>query len=255
MTEAEKRFEFAFPLIKKAGAFLLKNVEEAKDIRTKGENDYVTRADKDCERLLIDEILSAFPFDSIYGEESGDDEKNGLFRWIIDPIDGTVNYMNSFPCYTISVALEEEGKLVAGLVYVPYYAELFSAFKGKGAYLSGKKIKVTEMQDMRKALALCVPPHRYPPLIPAFLEKEHDLLLSVSDIRSIGSAALSLCYVASGRAALYFETKLHIYDIAAGLVIVEEAGGINNLKHEGEFLDVLASAPQFASKALEVVKW
>ncbi len=224
--EIEVRFEFAKQQILEAGRFLCSHIDERRNVTTKKTNDYVTQADGECEAMLVGALSKRFPEDSFLGEEGGTRGTDGCtFRWIIDPIDGTVNFMHALPLFTISIGLEMKGELVAGLVYVPMPDELFSAMKGKGAFLNGKPIHVTEETNPKKSLALLVPPHRRHEWMDDYMKKFVKVLLDVSDHRSIGSAALSLCYVAAGRCAMYYEYGLHIYDLAGGLVVLKEAGG------------------------------
>ncbi|MCR5732552.1 MAG: inositol monophosphatase [Sphaerochaetaceae bacterium] len=241
------RFEFAKTLVLKAGSFLCTHLEERRFVRVKNTNDYVTQADGECESLLVGSLSSRFPEDSFLGEEGGSIEKAGSdYRWIIDPIDGTVNFMHAMPLFSISVALEFKGELVAGIVYIPYFDELFTATKDNGAFLNGKSIHVTEETDPKRSLALLVPPHRHHEWMDEYMKKFMSVILNVSDHRSLGSAAVSLCYVASGRCAMYYEYGLHIYDMAAGLVILKEAGGEYTLEEQGnEQLIISAAAKHF----------
>ncbi len=225
-SEITSRFEFAKKKILEAGRFLCTHIEERHNVTTKKTNDYVTQADGECEAMLVGALSKEFPEDSFLGEEGGSKgESASTFRWIIDPIDGTVNFMHALPLFTISIGLEMKGELVAGLVYVPIPDELFSAVKGEGAFLNGKPIHVTEETDPKKSLAILVPPHRRHEWMDDYMKKFVKILLDVTDHRSLGSAALSLCYVAAGRCAMYYEYGLHIYDLAGGLVVLKEAGG------------------------------
>lgn len=253
MSECRTRFDKAFAIIREAGAFLLSHAEKRKSVTVKNTNDYATLADRECEAFLIGSLRKEFPDDSFFGEESGTASGSDGYLWIIDPIDGTVNYMNTFPLYTISVALHHNGEAVFGIVYVPCYDEFFSAIAGEGAYLNGKTIHVTGEGDISHSLALVVPPHRHHELVPSFMEYYNRILFTVSDIRSIGSAALSLCYVAAGRCSIYYEWMLKLYDIAAGVIIVREAGGIvtENVSAEGNY-NITAYAKQFENNIKEI---
>ncbi|MGN0906702.1 MAG: inositol monophosphatase family protein [Bullifex sp.] len=249
------RYEFTKNLIKRAGGFLLSHKAERTRVFDKSANDYVTQADRECESLITSAIRKAYPADGFYCEESGEENGSSGYTWVIDPIDGTVNYMNTFPLYTISVALCMGAEAVMGCVYVPEYDELFSAAKGKGAFLNGEMIHVSEEPDMKHSLALCVPPHRMHEQLPYYMERYDRVLRAVSDIRSIGSAALSLCYVASGRCSIYYELGLHAYDFAAGALILKEAGGCFRYERRGEVMyDIKASCPQFHERLLEMTR-
>ena len=250
-----ERYEFTKELIKRAGAFLLSHKAERTNVFDKSANDYVTQADRECEALITSAIRKVFPDDGLYCEESGENAGSSGYTWVIDPIDGTVNYMNTFPLYTISIALCRGDEPVMGCVYVPEYDELFSSMKGNGAYLNGEKIHVTSESDMKHSLALCVPPHRMHDQLPFYMERYDRVLRAVSDIRSVGSAALSLCYVASGRCSIYYELGLHAYDFAAGALILKEAGGVFRYEKRGEVMyDIKSSCPQFHERLLELTK-
>lgn len=243
--------------IREAGEILMQDFRAGHAaVSQKGENDFVTTADKDNEERIRAFISLNFPSDAILGEEKGESAGCDGFKWIIDPIDGTVNFMNGFPLFSISIALEYKEELVAGLVYVPYYDELFSAFKDKGAKLNDKPIHVTAEQDLKRTLMLAVPPHRQHPYLDSYLSEMREMYELCSDIRSVGSAAVSLCYTACGRCSAYYERFLHIYDIAAGLVIVKEAGGAYSLKEMShDALDVVAGSPLAEARLKEVLEW
>ena len=247
------RFEAAKKIAEEASSFLLSHENLRSEISSKAENDYVTSADKECERLIISSILDRFPDDGIYGEETGA-HGSAEARWIIDPIDGTVDFMASFPNYTISIAFQDAEGIAFGIVAVPRQNEVFSALRGKGAFLNGSRIVTDEHTPLGETLAILVPPHRHHELLHGYIEKMERFYYFVSDMRSIGSAALSLCYVACGRCSVYYELGLHIYDIAAGLVILREAGGrISLSEKDGGWIDVAASASYAHDKMMEAI--
>ena len=246
------RFSLALDLAKEAGDFLLSHENLRSEISLKGENDFVTSADKASERLIIGRIKECFPEDAVLGEESGG-ARQGV-RWIIDPIDGTVDFMTSFPAYTVSIGFEDEEGLAFGVIICPRQGEIFSALRGEGAYLNGKRIHTSEDLPLPESIAILVPPHRHKEHLHSYLETEEKLYYVLSDVRALGSAALSLCYVASGRCALYYERALHIYDVAAGVVIVREAGGkVTFLTDDEDNLDLAASVSGSHEKLLEVI--
>ena len=256
MNEAYKsRYDFIYEAVNVAGNLLLFDSTKRKKVSTKGTNDFVTKTDMKCDTLLRDLIMRFFPYDSIYSEEMGFTKGSSEALWVIDPIDGTVNFMNNFPLYTISIALYEGKTPVFGIVYVPYFNEKFTGIVGEGAFLNDEKISVTDEKDFSHTLALVVPPHRHHELVPAFMEKYLNILNAVSDIRSIGSAALSLCYVASGRCSFYYESMLKFHDIAAGVIILAEAGGEveNEVDNDDNYL-ISAYAPQFKKKVKECLR-
>ena len=246
-----ERFVTARRAAEAASAFLLSHEDLRSGIHAKGWNDYVTDADRNAEELIRGIIRSSHPDDRILGEEFGGASGHGP-RWIIDPIDGTVDFMSSFPCYTVSIAFEDEEGLAFGIVAVPRQGEIFSAFRGEGAFLNGRPIHTDEREDISQSLAILVPPHRNHSRMDCYMVRMRRFYDLFSDMRSLGSAAISLCYVASGRSAAYYELGLHIYDCAAGIVIVREAGGrVTLLSDDESSLDILASSTAAHDRALE----
>jgi myo-inositol-1(or 4)-monophosphatase len=194
------------------------------EISHKGRDNIVTDVDKKAEAMIIKDILAAFPGHSILSEES--EPRSGLapYTWIIDPLDGTTNFAHAFPFFCVSIALEKSGRIVLGVVYDPIREELFFAEKGRGAYLNGKKIhvsKVKKLIDSFLATGFSYGIKRKDRNISYFRK----LLTRTQAIRRAGSAALDLCYVACGRFDGFWEMDLHPWDSAAGMLIVEEAGG------------------------------
>ena len=248
-----ERFRLAQELADQASGFLLSHESLRLSTETKAENDYVTAADGTVERMIREAIGQAFPDDLVYGEEYGGAEDR-VRRWIVDPIDGTVNFMASFPDYTVSIAYEDEDGLAFGVVAVPRQHETFSAVRGEGAFLNGSPIHTDEREDTSRTLALLVPPHRHHEMLDGYIMRMRRFYEIVSDMRSIGSAALSLCYVACGRASMYYETALHIYDCAAGIVILREAGGkVTLLSDDEAWLDIAASSSSAHQRMLETI--
>lgn len=196
-------------------------------VQTKHTNDFVTDADKANEKLIIETIRSRFPEESFLGEESGESDGEKKGRWVIDPIDGTTNFFRGVPDYVISIAWEiEPHQPLVGVVYVPSQNELFTAMKGQGAFLNGRPIHVSSVTEHQKALVVCVPPHRHHEYADGYFQAERRIFDGCSDLRSFGSAALELCYIACGRLDGYYELLLGWWDIAAGTEILAEAGGI-----------------------------
>ena len=207
-------------------------------ISVKSKNDFVTEIDKKSERLIIDRIQKSFPGDRIQAEESGftpgrPSHATGQSRrmtgrdrlWIIDPLDGTSNYIHQFPMFSISIAVQENGVLRAGVVYDPLHDELFFAQKGKGAYLNKKRIRVTRVGRLADALMATGIPFRARERFEEYLESFKKISVSSVGLRRGGSAALDLAYVACGRFDGFWEIDLSPWDIAAGDLLVREAGG------------------------------
>lgn len=193
-------------------------------VRAKAENDFVTQMDEMSERKIRSALLTQFPEDSFLGEEGGEQEK-APGRWIVDPIDGTQSFMRGHCGYGISIAYEYEGRMMMGCVYMPALDELFLAIRGEGATLNGQPIRVSEISNPRQALVHLGYGHRVRALRERTMPLLPGLFEHVSDIRRYGSAAYAICCVACGRSEVFFELGLHIYDIAAAMVILEEAGG------------------------------
>ena len=193
-------------------------------VRLKAENDFVTEMDVKSENLIREMLLTACPEDEFFGEEGGGATK-AAGRWIVDPIDGTANFMRGQRLYTISIAYEHDGELLAGCVYCPGTDELFLAAAGEGATLNGQPIHVSDIADLRRSLVHIGLGHRNPEILAQTEPIFFDLVHAVSDLRRSGSAAYDLCCVASGRAEAFIEQGLNIYDYAAGYVILTEAGG------------------------------
>ena len=248
------RFTVAKKAAEAATLFLLSHEALRSEVKEKGGNDYVTAADGESERIIREIIHASFPEDSILGEELGGERGEGP-RWIIDPIDGTVDFMSSFPCYTVSIAFEDEKGLAIGVISVPRQHEVFSAMRGEGAYLNDKRIHTDEMRPAKEGLAILVPPHRFHDKLDGYIVTMRKFYEVFSDTRSIGSAALSICYVACGRALMYYETALHDYDVAAGIVILKEAGGkVTLLSDDAACLDIVVSSASVHEKTLEIIR-
>ena len=248
----DSRYGFALSIVRECGEFLLEHESLRGSVSVKKENDYVTVADRTVEDKLVAMIHEHYPEDSFFAEESG---KAGTSRdrWIIDPIDGTVNFMNGFPGYTISVAFERDGELLFGVVFVPRQDLMFRAYLGEGAFLNDKPLKL-ENQDLHKSLILLVPPHRRHSELDDYIRLERRLYEEFSDIRSIGSAAFSLCTTSASWCQAYYERFLNLYDIAAGLMLVREAGGkAEYSENEDGSLNVLAGSQAAYDKVLEVL--
>ena len=251
----KQRFQLALEVSKEVSRFLLSHEYLRHDITQKAENDYVTTADKSSEDMIENAIRKAFPMDSIFGEENGKIGQDKDKRWIIDPIDGTVDFMTGFPNYTVSIAFEDELGLAFGVVTVVRQDEVFSAFRGEGAFLNGERIFTDENTPLNKQLAILVPPHRHHDLLDGYLKRMRKFYDIISDMRSLGSAACSLCYVASARVAMYYEVGLKLYDCAAGIIILKEAGGkVTLLSGSEDWIEIAASSSFAHERMLEIIK-
>lgn len=217
-----ERLKAAQEAARKAGRLILSSRDFT--VHAKALHDYVTETDAASERLIREYLLSRFPGDDFFGEEGGgSNESTG--RWIVDPIDGTNDYIRNIPMYSVSIAYERMGQIVLGVVYAPALDEMYTAVRGEGACLNGERIRVSPMSDPGTAAFGFSANVRYPGMHDTTVRILSDLLLTCGDLRRFGSAAYELCQVACGRIEGFFEYGLHIYDIAAGVLILTEAGG------------------------------
>ena len=194
-------------------------------VTRKARHDFVTEVDRACEQAIIQEIRRLYPDHAILAEESGEDGEN-YFRWIIDPLDGTSNFLRGLPHFCISIALEVRGRIEHGVVYDPVREDLFTASYGQGARLNDRKIRVSDRTQLEGALIATALPFRQRKYLTAYKRMLLDVFAEVEDIRRAGSAALDLAYTACGRVDAYFELGLKPWDVAAGSLLVREAGGV-----------------------------
>lgn len=196
------------------------------DVGRKQSSDFVTRVDRESEKAIIETIRGAFPNHLFIAEESAQEAPEGKHRWIIDPLDGTTNYIHQYPVFSVSIALEYDGELVLGVVLDPVREELYTAEKGRGAFLNGKPIRVSGVSSFSDALIATGFPFRQKERTDLYLKAFKNVFLRTSGLRRAGSAAIDLAYVASGRCDGFFELGLAPWDMAAGDVIIREAGGV-----------------------------
>jgi len=210
-----------------AGKVQAEHVDKIQSVSEKSglRGDVVTEVDLLCEKEIIDRIQKVFPCDAILAEESGETLGDVGRKWIIDPLDGSLNYSHGYPCYCVSIGVEHEGELVVGVIYNPNLDELFVAEKGQGATLNGKTIKVSTTKTLEKSLLVTG-------FSPKIIGSEDDnlkhfcnFMKSCQAVRRPGSAAMDLCYTAMGRFDGFWEACLSPWDMAAGVLIVREAGG------------------------------
>ena len=190
-----------------------------------GVNDLVTEVDHAAEKLIMDIIRTEFPDHFILSEEVGEIKMDSAYKWIIDPIDGTVNYANGIPICCVSIGVEHEGKMVLGAVFNPFIDEFFFAEKGAGAFMNEKRIRVSEKDSVLHSCLVTGFPYTYLDSQNGPLEVFSRLIRKGVPVRRLGSAAIDLCWVAAGRFDGFYEHKLNAWDSAAGFLLVEEAGG------------------------------
>jgi myo-inositol-1(or 4)-monophosphatase len=216
--------EVAIETAREAGAILLAEFDRPVKISYKGEVDIVTQADKLAEQTIVSRLRSHFPKHAILAEEGGGKESESPFRWHVDPLDGTTNFAHGYPCFAVSLGLEEAGELIAGVIFQPVSGELFTTAKGEGAYLNQKKIEVSHIEKLATSLLAT----GFPSVKRAQNPNIHyywDFTLRSHGVRRDGSAALDLAAVACGRFEGFWEFGLHTWDVAAGILLVREAGG------------------------------
>jgi len=225
---------------RKAGRSLVKDFQEVENLQVslKGAGDFVSRADVAAENIIREELMEARPNYGWCGEESEDiDGKDPTRRWIVDPLDGTTNFLHGLPHWAVSIALEHKGEIVAGVVYDPAKDELFWAEKGAGAWMNETRIRVSARKRMNEAIFATGLPFAGRADLPDTLQDLARLLPACAGVRRWGAAALDLAYVAAGRYDGFWERRLHSWDIAAGLLLVREAGGfVEALAPEGDAL-------------------
>ena len=212
----------------KASRSLIRDFGEIENLQvsTKGPGDFVTSADKRTEKILIDELQKAHPEYGIVTEEAGIINKtNKKNRWIIDPIDGTLNFLNGVPQFAISIGYEENGEIKCGVIFNPILNEMFCAEKGNGAYLNNGRIRVSNKKKSNDALLVTGGPKGASKIKDKIFSEYINVSNNVSNVRKFGSAALDMAYVACGRFDGYWQRELNYWDIAAGVIILKEAGG------------------------------
>ena len=236
---------------RKAGDFMLRAMDrpEEFDIETKAPNDFVSNIDKTAEAIIVDQIRETYPDHAIIGEEFGAKSGNSEFTWIIDPLDGTLNFLQGIPHFAISIGIMKGRHHEHGIICDPVRGEEFIASRGSGAQLNGKRIRVSARSKLEDCvLATGLPPGSVENRLDEYMVGLKDLTGSCRGIRRAGSAALDLAYVAAGRTDGFWEMGLSQWDIAAGIVLVREAGGfVSDLEGGESFFnsgDIIAANPK-----------
>lgn len=227
MSELDATLELAIQLARAAGAIQRERYGTELQIETKSAAvDLVTEVDKACEALIVDAIETERPGDAILAEEGGGTDHAGAeWRWIIDPLDGTTNYAHAYPRFCVSIGIERAGQPAIGVVFDPLMDELYTAVRGGGAFLNGEPIRVSKETDLSQGLLATGFAYDRRKSEKDNIEQFSHMLRAARALRRDGSAALNLCYVAAGRFDGFWEMKLSPWDVAAGCLIVEEAGG------------------------------
>ena len=232
---------------------------EAVRISQKQINDYVTEVDHASEAAIIETLLTAYPGHGILAEESGNQHgaKDSEFVWIIDPLDGTTNFIHGFPVYCVSIALAVRGKIEQAVIFDPSRNDLFTSTKGRGAYLNERRIRVSKRTQLKECLVSTGFPFRPGDNFKNYLSMMGDVMQRTAGLRRPGAAALDLAYVAAGYTDGFFETGLNIWDVAAGSLLVTEAGGlVGNFTGESDFLEqkeCLAGSPRIYGQLVQIL--
>lgn len=219
-----RELEVAVAAAKTAGEVIRSSFGQRQNTRYKGERDLVTETDEKAEQTIKDALQGAFPTYGMLAEESGQLSGEGDFRWIVDPLDGTTNYAHGLPIFAVSIALERAGEVVLGVIHDPMAEETYIAERGSGATLNGHPIRVSNIDELKQALLATGFPYD-PEDVPAALDLFGRFAVLTQSMRRLGSAALDMCYVAAGRLDGYYERGVQAWDIAAGSLILKEAGG------------------------------
>jgi len=242
-----------------AGSLLLRYFDRVDSLKvsSKGMNDFVTEVDRASEQVIIETLRKTFPDHAILAEESGQQDGND-FQWVIDPLDGTTNYLHGFPQFSISIALKHRGVLEHALVYDPLHEEMFTASRGEGALMNDRKIRVSDRKEIKGALLGTGFPYRDQSHLDAYLGMFRALIKDSAGIRRPGSAALDLAYVAAGRLDGFWELGLAQWDIAAGALLVKEAGGvvsdINGGEHYLESGNIIAAGLKVQAEMVREIR-
>jgi len=242
-----------------AGDLILRSADNVGrlHIDQKGKNDYASEVDRMAEREIISIIRAAFPEHAILAEESGEHKGND-FVWVIDPLDGTTNFLHGFPQYAVSIALKHKGKLEVGVVYDPLRDELFTAKRGGGAMLNNRRLRVTNQTSLKGALIGTGFPFKTDKHLDAYLGMFRALTTDCAGIRRAGAAALDLAYVAAGRLDGFWEIGVMEWDIAAGILLIKEAGGvITDFSFNDKYLEsgnVIAGSPKMQQLMYQLIE-
>ena len=246
---------------RKASKTLIRDFGEVENLQVslKGPGDFVTNCDKKVEKILIDELLKARPSYSILSEEIGEINNDDSFKWIIDPIDGTSNFFHGVPHFAISVGLEHNKEIICGIIYDPIKDEMFTAEKGNGSYLNNQRMRVSSRSKLEDCMIFTGGPKREAKNRELALKEYYKFSIKLlTPIRKLGSASLDMAYVAAGRCDGFWQRNLNYWDIAAGIILVKEAGGfVTDFNGENEYIQnktILATNAKINKEMIEILK-
>jgi len=246
---------------RKAAKTIIRDFGEIENLQVslKGPGDFVTNCDKKVEKILIEELQKARPNYSILSEEIGEINKDESFKWIIDPIDGTSNFLHGIPHFAISIGLEHDKEIICGIIYDPIKDEMFTAEKGNGSYINNQRMRVSSRSKLKDCMIFTGGP-KYGSANKELSMKEYKKFSSkvMVPIRKLGSGALDMAYVAAGRCDGMWSRNLNYWDIAAGIILVKEAGGfVTDFDGENEYIQnktILATNSKINKEMIEVLK-
>jgi len=246
---------------RKAAKTLIRDFGEIENLQVsiKGPGDFVTASDKKVEKILIDELQKARPNYSILSEEIGKINNDESFKWIIDPIDGTANFLHGIPHFAISIGLEHDGEIICGIIYDPIKDEMFVAEKGNGSYLNNQRIRVSSRSKLENCIIFTGGPKIGVKNRELFLKEYNNVSSKVpTTIRKLGSASLDMAYVAAGRCDGFWQRDLKYWDIAAGIILVRESGGfVTDFKGEKGYMQnktILVTNSKINNEMIEILK-
>ena len=249
----------AIEAAREAGKYLIsqRGKLSPEQIDTKALNDFVTYVDQNSEKMIVDKILSHFPSHKILAEEGTRRTQQNDYQWVIDPLDGTKNFIQDIPIFSVSIALERKGEILTGVVYDPVQDELFLAERGQGAYCNNRRIEVNT-KKISEALIATGFPFKMKRYLPVYLLCFQEIFIECSGMRRCGSAAIDLCYTAMGRYEGFWELGLSRWDMAAGSLIINEAGGVvSDFWGEEHYLSsgfIIAGNRQVHPQLLKIIK-
>jgi myo-inositol-1(or 4)-monophosphatase len=230
----------------------------ALEVRSKRANDFVTQVDRAAEDAIIDIVSKAYPDHGFLAEESGRTGGRAEYTWIIDPVDGTTNFIHGFPQYCVSIAVRQRETLAHAVIYDPVRNELFTSSRGAGAFLNDRRIRVSKCQNLKDALVGTGFPFKELSRLDLYMRQLRAMLESTSGVRRAGAAALDLAYVACGRLDAFWELGLSPWDMAAGVLLIQEAGGlVGDLSGESGYMasgDLCAATPKLFPQLLQAIR-
>jgi myo-inositol-1(or 4)-monophosphatase len=257
--DLKQQLDAAVHAARTAGAFMQQELLKihAADIEAKGKNNLVSYVDKTCEKIIVDILSASLPEAGFITEEDTRTDGDKEYRWVIDPLDGTTNYLHKLPVYSVSIALLHHNTPVVGVVYEVPADAMFTAIAGGGAFLNNRPIHVSPVTALQHSLLATGVPYSFYDFIDKFLELFKHLMQQCHGIRRLGSAAIDLCYVACGRFEGFYEFRLNPWDVAAGGLIVMEAGGkMTNFYNDPDFIfqsSLVATNGHIHSELMEAV--